>query len=118
MQPDQHIRKDLLNYLLLGLFLCIAFLPLSYFLFALKNDALTANFPNKYFFSAALHAGYWPLWNPYFNFGLQLYADPGFAFWHPLTWLFGLIGYNVYVMTIETLTCIWLGGIFMYRLGR
>ena len=118
MRPDQNTRREILNCLLLGLFLYIAYLPLSSFLFALKNDALTENFPNKYFFSAALRSGHLPLWNPYINFGLPLYADPGFAFWHPLTWIFGLIGYNVHTLAIELLVYIWLGGIFMYQLGR
>lgn len=117
MPNERNTGKDWLNYLLLGLFLYLAYLPLSSFLFALKNDALTENFPQKYFFSAALHAGHGPLWNPYINFGLPLYADPGFAFWHPLTWLFGAIGYNAYILTVEILVFIWLGGIFMYRLG-
>jgi hypothetical protein len=105
------------NCLLLGVFLYLAYLPLSSFLFAVKNDALTQNFPHKYFFSAALHSGFLPLWNPYVNFGLPLYADPGFAFWQPLTWLFGFIGYSVHMLAIELLVYIWLGGIFMYRLG-
>ncbi|MFI5153162.1 MAG: hypothetical protein ACHQET_07505 [Chitinophagales bacterium] len=111
-------KNNLGAYLLLGGFLILAYLPVVSFQFALKNDALTANFPNKYFFSAALRAGHLPLWNPYVNFGLPLYADPGFAFWHPITWLFGLIGYNLYTLAIEVLFYIWLGGIFMFRLGR
>src|SRR5882724_11296837 len=118
MKLTQNTRKDLLNYLLLGIFLVIAYLPVSSFLFALKNDALADNFPNKYFFSASLHAGYLPLWNPYMNFGLPLYADPGFAFWEPITWLFGIVGYNIYTLTIEVLLYIWLSGIFMYELGK
>jgi len=117
MVNERNTRKDWLNYLLLGLFLYLAYLPLSSFLFAIKNDALTVNFPNKYFFSAALHSGYLPLWNPYVNFGLPLYADPGFSFWHPLTWLFGFMGYTAYTLALEILVYIWLGGIFMYRLG-
>lgn len=112
------VENKLLIYSLLLGFLLIAYLPVSSCWFALKNDALVANFPNKYFFSAALHAHTLPLWNPYVNFGLPLYADPGFSFWHPLTWIFGLIGYNVYTLSIELLIYIWLGGIFMYQLGR
>ncbi|HTS43130.1 MAG TPA: hypothetical protein VMH01_01960, partial [Puia sp.] len=118
MALQQNKKRDLQNYLLLAFFLIIAYLPLSSFLFSLKNDALTDNFPNKYFFSAALQSGHLPLWNPYINFGLPLYADPGFAFWHPLTWLFGFIGYNVYLLTIEVLLYIWLAGVFMYELGK
>jgi Bacterial membrane protein YfhO len=111
-------RKRIYIYFILLLFLVIAYLPLSAFLFALKNDALTANFPNKYFFSAALHSGYIPVWNPYINFGLPLYADPGFAFWNPVTWLFGWIGYSVPMLTVEILFYIWLAGISMYELGK
>jgi len=118
MSLQQSAKKDLLCYLLLAVFLIIAYLPVSSFLFALKNDALTDNFPNKYFFSASLQAGYLPLWNPYINFGLPLYADPGFAFWEPITWIFGYIGYNIYTLTIEVLFYIWLAGVFMYELGK
>src|SRR5664279_647544 len=117
MPVNLHFRARFVTYLLLFLFLFIAYLPLSSFLFALKNDALTTNFPNKYFFSASLHAGYLPLWNPYINFGLPLYADPGFAFWNPLTWLFGLIGYSVPMLTVEILVYIWIAGMAMFELG-
>jgi hypothetical protein len=116
--PKGQTRKDIRCYLLLGLFLGIAYLPLSSLRFAVKNDALTENFPPKYFFSAALRSGHLPFWNPYINFGLPVYADPGFAFWHPLTWLFGLIGYQVWLLSVEILVYIGLGGIFMYHLGR
>ncbi len=118
MSDIQGTKKRIFLYFILLLFLVIAYLPLSAFLFALKNDALTANFPNKYFFSAALHSGYIPVWNPYVNFGLPLYADPGFAFWNPITWIFGWIGYSVPMLTIEILFYIWLAGISMYELGK
>jgi hypothetical protein len=110
-------RSSFFIYLLLLLFLIIAYLPLSSSLFALKNDALTANFPNKYFFSASLKNGYLPIWNPYINFGLPLYADPGFAFWNPITWIFGWIGYSVPVLSVEILFYIWIAGITAYELG-
>jgi hypothetical protein len=117
MTATQNTRKRLIIYCCLFLFLVIAYLPLSSFLFALKNDALTTNFPNKYFFSAALHDGFLPVWNPYINFGLPLYADPGFAFWNPITWIFGLIGYSVPMLSVEILVYIWLAGITTYELG-
>lgn len=101
------------------LFVClIAYLPVSSFLFALKNDAFLYNFPNKFFFSEALHAGYLPAWNPYLNYGFPLYADPGFAWWHPLTWIFSFIGYNAYTFTIEVLLYIYISGLGMYWLGK
>lgn len=53
---------------LLVCFIWVAYLPLSSFQFALKNDAFVYNFPNKYFFSECLHHGIIPWWNPYLNF--------------------------------------------------
>jgi hypothetical protein len=105
-------------YLLLLLVVLLAYLPVSSMLFALKNDALTDNFPPKFFLSAALQAGQIPIWNPYINFGLPVYADIGFAYWNPITWCFGLVGYNFYTLSAELLFYIWLGTIFTYDLMR
>lgn len=104
-------------YLWLLAILLLAYLPLSTCYFGMKNDAFSDNFPNKYFLSEALHSAMLPLWNPYMNFGFPVYADVGFAFWNPVTWLFTLIGYNAYTLTVEVLLYIYLAGIFMYRLG-
>lgn len=98
--------------------LLLAYLPFSSFLFSLKNDAYTDNFPDKFFFSAALHNGYLPLWNPYMNFGFPVYADPGFAFYNPITWFFGIIGYNAFTFTLEIILYLYLAGINTYLLCR
>ncbi len=105
-------------YVILLLALLVAYLPLSTFYFGMKNDAFSDNFPNKFFLSEAIHAGQLPLWNPYINYGLPIYADMGFAFYNPITWFFALIGYNAYTLTAEVLLYIYLGGVFMLRLGR
>ncbi len=108
----------LMPFLILLLVLLVAYLPLSTFYFGMKNDAFSDNFPNKFFLSEAIHAGQLPLWNPYMNYGLPIYADMGFAFYNPITWFFALIGYNAYTLTAEVLLYIYLGGVFMLRLGR
>lgn len=113
-----HLIKRLYYPVFLLLVCFIAYLPLSSFLFAPKNDAYIYNFPNKYFFSECLRNGHLPTWNPYLNFGFPLHADPGFAWWHPITWIFGLIGYNAYTFSIEILLYIYIGGLGMYWLGR
>ncbi|MGN6615714.1 MAG: hypothetical protein ACTHJ5_00940 [Ilyomonas sp.] len=113
-----NLKNKAKPFFILLLILFVAYLPLSSFHFGMKNDAFSDNFPNKYFFSAALHAGYWPLWNPYLNFGFPIYADPGFAFWNPITWIFGLIGYTAYILTAEVLLYIYIAGVCMYFLCR
>lgn len=104
---------------LLLLFICIiSYLPLSSFLFSLKNDAFIYNFPNKIFFSESIKYGSLPTWNPYLNYGFPIYADPGFAWWQPITWVFGFIGYNAFSFTIEVIFYIYLSGLGMYWLGN
>lgn len=115
---SQDYTKRLFYPVLLLPVCLLAYLPISSFLFAPKNDAYIYNFPNKFFFSQCLRNGVLPDWNPYLNFGFPLHADPGFAWWHPVTWIFGLIGYNAYTFSVEILLYIYIGGLGMYWLGR
>jgi hypothetical protein len=97
--------------------LLIAFLPISSFLFFLKNDAFAGYFPPKFFMSESIHAGHLPLWNPYINFGFPQYGDMSGGFWNPITWIIAsTVGYNAYTLTLEVLFYILLGGIGMYKL--
>ncbi|MDN3654985.1 hypothetical protein QWZ08_05075 [Ferruginibacter paludis] len=97
--------------------LLIAFLPISSFLFFLKNDAFAGYFPPKFFMSESIHAGHLPLWNPYINFGFPQYGDMSGGFWSPITWIIAsTAGYNAYTLTLEVLFYILLGGIGMYKL--
>ena len=101
------------------LILFIAYLPVSTFLFFIKNDAFSGYFPPKFFMSESLHAGHLPLWNPYINYGIPQYGDMSSGYWSPLTWLIAAtVGYNAYTFTIEILIYIFIGGIGMYRLCR
>ncbi|HEY5370350.1 MAG TPA: YfhO family protein [Hanamia sp.] len=111
----KHLKPALI---LLGILL-VAYLPLSSFHFAMKNDAFSDNFPQKYFFSESIHSGYFPLWNPYLNFGFPIYADPGFAFWNPITWFWGsVIGYSAFSLTAEVLLYLFISGVTMYYLMK
>lgn len=110
--------KKLQPYAVLLLIVLVAYLPVSTFYFGLKNDAFSDNFPNKFFLTEAFSLKHIPLWNPYLNYGFPIYADMGFAFYNPITWVFALIGYNAYTLTAEVLLYIYLGSIFMYRLCK
>ena len=101
------------------LILFVAYLPVSTFLFFIKNDAFSGYFPPKFFMSESLHAGHLPLWNPYINYGIPQYGDMSSGYWSPLTWLIAATtGYNAYTFTIEILIYIFIGGIGMYKLCR
>jgi hypothetical protein len=110
-------RLSLKTIFFLIAILFFAFLPISSFLFFIKNDAFSGYFPPKFFMSESLHAGYLPLWNPYLNFGIPQYGDMSGGYWSPITWLIAsTVGYNAYTLTLEVLFYILLGGIGMYQL--
>ncbi len=107
-------RNDLKTFLFFFLVLIISYLPVSSFLFFIKNDAFNGYFPSKFFISESLNDGYLPLWNPYINYGLPQYSDMNSGFWSPITWLIAFTtGYNAYSFTIELLIYILLSGIGM-----
>jgi hypothetical protein len=98
--------------------LFIAYLPVSSFVFFIKNDAFNGYFPPRFFMSESIHAGHLPLWNPYINFGFPQYGDMSGGYWSPITWLIAAtIGYNAYTFTIEILLYILAGGLGMYKLA-
>ncbi len=99
--------------------LFIAYLPVSSFLFFLKNDAFNGYFPPKFFMSESISSGYLPLWNPYINFGLPQYGDMSSGYWSPVTWLIAsTTGYTAYTFTAELLFYILAAGVGMYLFCR
>ncbi len=110
-------RVSLKTVLFFAAILFVAFLPISSFLFFLKNDAFNGYFPPKFFMSESIHSGYLPLWNPYINYGIPQYGDMSSGYWSPVTWLIAsTVGYNAYSFTIETLFYILTAGIGVYQL--
>ena len=112
-------RDSLKTFLLFAFVLIIAYLPVSSFLFFLKNDAFNGYFPPKFFMSESIYSGHLPLWNPYINFGLPQYGDMSSGYWSPVTWLVAATtGYNAYSFTVELLIYLLIAGFGMYKLCR
>ncbi|HEX5667271.1 MAG TPA: hypothetical protein VFX73_00640 [Chitinophagaceae bacterium] len=100
------------------LIVLIAFLPIASFQFAIKNDFFSAYFPLKFFLSESLHAGNFPLWNPYLNYGFPVYGDMSLGYWNPGTWMIASVpGYNAYSFTAEMLLYLLLAVWGMYMLS-
>jgi hypothetical protein len=100
------------------LLVLIAYLPVTSFLFAIKNDFFTAYFPLKYFLSESIHAGNFPLWNPFLNYGFPVYGDMSEGYWNPLTWLIAsTVGYNPWTFTIEIVCYIFIACQSMFALA-
>lgn len=113
-KPNKQSIKIIIFFLLIAI---TAYLPISSFLFALKNDSFTGYFPPKFFMSESIRSGYLPLWNPFINYGIPQYGDMSSAYWNPLTWLIAsTVGYNAYSFTIEEGFYIFISGLGMYYL--
>lgn len=104
---------------LLILLLCclIAYWPLTFHIFSLKNDALNYFLPVRYQISEAISHGYWPFWSPYFNLGYPLHGDMQSGVWNPFVQIFSLFGpYTLKTLQCETLLYVYLSGIGMFFL--
>jgi len=106
-------------FLLLVLFLLVAYFPVFLPFFHVKNDIITQNLPVRYVISESLYSGWWPWWNPYINFGIPHYGDMNNGFWNPFLWLIaGTSGYSVWAITLEEMAYLLIGGWGIYLLCK
>jgi hypothetical protein len=107
-----------LPYIALILSCCIiAYWPVSFFVYSLKNDALNYFLPVRFQVSEAIRNGFWPFWSPYFNLGYPLHGDMQSGVWNPIVQIFSLFGpYTLRMLHYETLLYIFISGIGMFYL--
>ena len=107
-----------INYLFILLLCClIAYYPLTFHLFSLKNDALNYFLPVRHQISEAIYHGEMPFWSPYFNLGYPLHGDMQSGVWNPVVQLFSLFGpYTLKTLQNETLLYIYISGVGMFFL--
>jgi hypothetical protein len=111
-------KASTLLYLLFLLLCClVAYWPLTFHVFSLKNDALNYFLPVRYQISEAINNGHWPFWSPYFNLGYPLHGDMQSGVWNPFVQFFSLFGvYTIKTLQSETLLYIYLSGMGIYFL--
>jgi hypothetical protein len=106
-------------FLILFIFVVIAYLPVLLPFFHLKNDLITQNLPTRYFISESLYSEYFPWWNPYIHFGIPQYGDMNNGFWNPFLWITAkTFGYNIWTITFEEMFYILIGGWGIYKVLR
>lgn len=113
----QQNRIHYRNYILLLLICLLAYWPLTFGLFSVKNDAIHYFLPYRFHISEALRNREFPFWSPYIYLGNPVYGDMQSGAWNPIVWLFSAIGrYDLTLFHYENLLYIFLGGIGMYKL--
>ncbi|MEK7227001.1 MAG: hypothetical protein AAB221_15130, partial [Bacteroidota bacterium] len=105
------------NYLWLLVICLLAYWPLTFGVFSVKNDAIHYFLPYRFHISEAIRNGELPFWSPYIYLGNPVYGDMQSGAWNPIVWLFSLISrYDITVFHYENLLYIFLAGIGMYKL--
>jgi Bacterial membrane protein YfhO len=109
-----HKIKD---YLFLFLVALIAYWPVSFMVFSLKNDAINYFLAMRVNTSEAIQNNFFPSWSAFINMGYPMHADMQSGVWNPLVFLMSLIRkYDIYWLHAETILIILLSGISMYQL--
>lgn len=107
------------HYLLLLLITLVAYWPLTFHLFSLKNDALVYFLPYRYHISEAIQIGHFPWWNPYLYTGLPLHSDIQSGVWNPVVMFISLFTrYNLAVLQWELLFYLFIAAAGMYKLVK
>ncbi len=105
------------NYLLLLVICLLAYWPLTFGLFSVKNDAIHYFLPYRFNISEAIRHGEFPFWSPYVYLGNPVYGDMQSGAWNPIVWFFSFLGrYDLSLFHYENLLYIFLGGVGMYKL--
>ena len=113
----QENRIHFRHYFLLLIICLLAYWPLTFGVFSVKNDAIHYFLPYRFHISEALHNGEGPFWSPYIYMGYPVQGDMQSGAWNPFVWLFSLFGrYNLTIFHFENLLYIFLGGVGMYKL--
>ncbi|MBN8676263.1 MAG: YfhO family protein [Chitinophagales bacterium] len=107
------------HYLLLLLITLIAYWPLTFHIFSLKNDALVYFLPYRYHISEAIQNGHFPWWNPYLYTGLPLHSDIQSGVWNPVVMFISLFTqYNLAVLQWELLFYLFIAAAGMFKLVK
>ena len=97
----------------------LAYWPISFFIYSLKNDALNYFLPVRFQVSEAISNGHWPFWSPYFNLGYPLHGDMQSGVWNPIVQVISLFGpYTLGTLQFETLLYVFLSGLGMFYLVK
>ena len=110
-------RNTVTDIILLIIITVIAYLPVSFFIFSLKNDSLVQYLPFRYHLSESIQHGYFPFWNPYLYTGFPIHADMQGMTWNPIVLtISSFTRYNMSVLELEVVIYLVLTAIGMYSL--
>lgn len=111
------MKKTLRPYLIIAVTGLLAFAPVSFMLFALKNDIVALEYPINQFMSQSLRQGEIPYWFNTWDMGFPLQSNLTWGiFSSPQLFFNAIFEYNIYTLHIEFIFFVLLSGWSMYYL--
>jgi len=119
MQWKNYRNSNWIYFLLIIITGCLAYWPLTFHLYSLKNDALSYFLPFRYHISESVQNGHFPFWSPYLYTGLPLHSDIQSGVWNPVVLIISLFTtYDMNVLQAESLFYLIIGGMSFFKLCR
>lgn len=111
--------KRYLPYITVVVIGLLAFIQATYLFNGITLDALKEYYPLRFYSGECLQNGEFPWWNPLWDMGSPVHADPASGTWYPFTWLIsGTAGYSLIALKIEYWFHVFLGGVGFFMLTR
>jgi hypothetical protein len=114
----KHIKiRTVKDLLFVSAAVFIAYWPVSFRIFSLKNDSMIQYLPYRYHLSEAIQHGYFPFWSPYLYTGFPVHADMQGMTFNPIVLILSLFTrYNMSVLQLEVTIYLVLAAVGMYSL--
>lgn len=111
------MNKTFRPYLILAVSGLLAFAPVSFMLFALKNDIVALEYPINQFMSQCIRHGEFPAWFNTWDMGFPLQSNLTWGiFSSPQLFFNTLFEYNIYTLHLEFIFFVLLSGWSMFYL--
>ncbi|HRG94299.1 MAG TPA: hypothetical protein PLZ10_15180, partial [Chitinophagaceae bacterium] len=118
------MKKTLRPYLIIAVTGLLAFAPVSFMLFSLKNDIVALEYPINQFMSQCIRQGELPVWFNTWDMGFPLQSNLTWGiFSSPQLFFNTIFEYNIYILHIEFVFFVLFSGWSMFyllyrKLGR
>src|SRR5215475_5102496 len=116
-QTSSSFFRIIRPYLIISLAGILAFAPVSFMIYALKNDIIVLEYPINYYMSQCIHNGEIPYWFNTWGMGFPLQSNLTWGIFSTPQILFcSVFNYNIYILHIEFIFFVLLSGWSMFYL--
>lgn len=116
-QYSSSLFRTFRPYIIISIAGILAFAPISFMIYALKNDIIVLEYPINYYISQCIHNGEIPYWFNTWGMGFPLQSNLTWGIFSTPQIIFSSVfNYNIYILHIEFMFFLLLSGWSMFCL--